>query len=336
MELTRRGWATLALIAATITMAWLFGARALNAVVAPLIVAILAGAIQIRLAREPTVDRSQPRAGFPGETREVSLEVQGSTGTVLDGRDRLGEGLTSGDATFAGTTPLAHTHEVTLQSRGRRRLGPTTVAVRDVLGLVRAEYETGGTATILVYPHVVSVARSDSLTGVVSQKRTAVRQEFDRVREYVPGDPLRDINWKASAKRLPDLVLTEFADRRNAGRVTVAGGGDPDQIDTVASAVASIGLFLMDNGLQVGIAVPDGRLEPGRSERHRTAMLELLAETGAGRPEQSRDADVLVDGHEGDVTVRIDGQAVPWSVVAGLDDDQRFRSIAYDRGGAVA
>ncbi|CCQ34409.1 penicillin-binding protein 1A [Halorhabdus tiamatea SARL4B] len=310
MRLTTRGRVTLAVAVAAVVMAWLFGARSLNAVAVPAVVAVVAAVAQVRLADQPSAERSNLPAGFPDETREVTVSITGSRGTIVEATDPHPAGLSSTDNTVSGSLPTTHTYELTLTERGKHEVGPLAVTLRDVFGLVTHEVTVGDPTNVLVYPAIHDVGGSTVLTAELERARRPERQEIDQLREYVPGDRLRDIDWKSSAKRLPDLIVTEFVGREVTGAIRIAVSADRDTADATASAVASVALFFARAGLEVGVHTPDGALEPAQGVAHRTELLGLLAETGAGTVSEQTwaDADVRVAGEDGTVTLDVDGR----------------------------
>jgi len=328
MRVTRRGRATVGVAIAAFVMAWLFGARSLNAVAVPALVALVAALAQIRVADAPSVDRSNPHAGFPGETRDVTVEVTGSRGTIVQARDTLAPGLVSSDNAVSGSVPLTHTYEMAFRSRGRHAIGPLSVRLRDVFGLVTHEIEVGEPTPVLVYPEIHDVTGSSVLAAKLERSRRPARQEIDELREYVPGDPLRDIDWKSSAKRLPDLVVTEFVGREATGTITIAASADRTTDDGMASATGSVALFFLDAGLEVGVTAPGGHRAPARGETHRSDLLGLLAETGPGTVDDRAwaDADVRVVGEDGTVTIDVDGRELTFEAVRAAADRDRSRS----------
>ncbi|WP_136688786.1 DUF58 domain-containing protein [Halorhabdus amylolytica] len=320
MRLTRRGWATIGAAVIAVLMAWTFGSRALNAVAVTAVIAFAVGAVQLRSVEVPSIERSTPESGFPGETRTISIDVNGTRGTIVRGHDAIPDGLASVGNGFEGTIPVGTTYEVTLTERGRHTIGPATVRQSDALGLMERTDRIEETS-ILVYPAVYDVAGSETLATVVDRAGTSERQEIDRLREYVPGDPLRDIAWKASAKRLPEFVVVEFAGQGTTGTAELAVTATRERIDDAASAAASVVLFLLDTGLEVGITVPDGRLEPGSGRRHRGEVLRLLAETGSGTIAEHTwaDADVRIVGEDDAVTVDTGAHTVAFETVRAGD-----------------
>jgi len=330
MRLTRRGIAVAAGATLGIVLAGLFGARSLNAVVAPALVALAAGAVQVYRAGEPEVERTALTPGFPGDERTVQLRV------TTDGPTRLVEttdsGLRPGRIVREVAGDAVVDYELELVSRGLHRVGPVETTVTDALGLVAADYRFSTHEEVLVYPQVLPVTDPGAFAGLVDAVGTPDRQTFDRVREYQSGDALRDVSWKASAKQPApeDLVVVEFA-ATDEGTVTVAAEGTvtvaaegTDDVDAVATAAASVSAFLLDADLDVGVVVPDGRLDAGAGERHREAILGLLGRTGGGRLGGSDvdDADVQVRERSDDtVVVDVRGREVRFDDVV---DDRTF------------
>jgi uncharacterized protein (DUF58 family) len=308
MNLTRRGYAALAVAAGAFLFAWAGDpdrARALNAIAAPVLAAVLAGAVTVRRADAPTVERTAPTRGFPRERRTVELTVDGDgVATITDG---IGEGL-SGSATFERTLPATVSYEVTYEERGVHSLGTTSVRVRDVLGLVEEQYQISDQTQVLVYPHVYTVANAGSVLRTLGPERND-RSEFDRLREYVPGDSLRDVHWKTSAKH-DDLLVTEFTDPMDEAAVSLAASCAPGYADEMATAAATLFIAAVRAGLSADLGVPGGHLAQGHGETHKQHALELLARTGSGAVSEARwgDADVRIHAAASGTTVTIDDQ----------------------------
>lgn len=303
MRLTRRGWGVLAVAVVGFLLAAGFGPRSLNAVVAPAAVALVADAFVVGRRPTPTVSRHLPAPGFPGEVRTVGLDVdcRGPHRVV----ESTGKGLAPRDATARvdgrGTVEI----DVELLARGERWLGPTLVTTRGPLGLVADETRVADRTAVLVYPRVGSVVPNPALAGLVQRFGATDRDAFDGLREYTPGDPLRDVHWSSTAKRPPgELVVTEFTGQQEES-VTLVAQGDAGHADEMAAAAASLALHVLDAGLAVEVVAPDGRVPEGRGELQRERVLGLLARTSGGRVADRAGADLDVfAGREG-VTVRV-------------------------------
>ncbi|MFW5939409.1 MAG: DUF58 domain-containing protein [Halolamina sp.] len=340
--LTRRGRAVVGVGALSLLFASTFGARSLNAVVAPAAVALLAGYLQVARTPALTVTRSRPADAHVGERRSADLSFARADGDAIsrsvlgDVIERVGDGLrplpagetqtvterADGDAeirieTAVGTEPLSY--ELAFEHRGRHAIGPARIEVTDAFGLFAREIELQGTETTLVYPRIRRLNRIGrrSLGRLEEFSRADQRGEFEELREYVPGDPLRDIHWKTTAKR-DEIVVTEFAAETRVEAVSVAAGANADGADAMAEATASIVLGLVRDGVPVDLSLPRGDLRVGPEYGGERALLRTLATVEAG-PIHPPDADVVIKGTADDATVDVRGQHHRFSELVGDD-----------------
>jgi uncharacterized protein (DUF58 family) len=316
MKLTRRGWAVVGVVVVGTAMAALFGARALNAVVFPCVVALIAALVQVRRLDPPTVERTLPANGFPGDSGTVTLRFETDSPFTATVRDSLPPGV-DGDATAettVGTEPLSY--DVTYRHRGRHTVGPVSFVARDVLGLATRHLSAAATDDLLVYPRVRELtgrARRD-LVSLHDTVGSNDRDEFDRLRQYVRGDSLRDVHWKSSAKREDlDLVVKEFTADDRSRTVEVALSAARGRADEMAEAGATVVLALLYAGVPVSLATPGGRL--GVAPGDRTRVLEHLASVGHGDPETGNEAaspTVEVRATRDGTRVQLGGETSPY------------------------
>jgi uncharacterized protein (DUF58 family) len=331
MRLTRRGWAVAGIGVGAEAMALAFGARALNAIVAPAVVAFVVGFVVLARRDTPTLTRQRPGPGFPGERRTVRLRVTADGPAAI--RDELPEGLRAiGTPTVSRASDGEASYEIRYRSRGEHRIGPARVVERDPLGVLARETTVAELTPVLVYPEVVAIDPTRAFAALVETTGSPERQAFDRLREYVPGDALRDVDWKASAKRADDeLVVTEYADEDATG-ITLVAAGEPGHGDAMAGAAASIAAYLEANDLSVTLVTPTAELPEGRGDEHRDELLELLARVPAGRTAEHPDADVHVFADADGVTVTVRGSTVSFDALR--DDGAGTGLVAPDAGGA--
>lgn len=316
MRPTRRGFVVFAVALLAIGHGAVFGQRALNFVAAPALAALAVGAIQCWRARPPSVDRSTLRPGFPGDTRSETVEVDGSGVATL--RESLPDGL-EGEAVDR-TVSLPHTfdRDLTLRERGVYELGPLSVAQRDALGLFVRPADGGPAGEAVVYPELYALDRSGVLGALLGEERHTAGQSFDRLREYEPGDPLRRIHWKSTAKH-DDLLVVEYDPAQRTDPIHVVVDGPVSLADELAAAAASLTFVALDAGLEVSLTLPDEQVSDGRGANHRENVLRVLARTGDGAAWGDRAesqhlsaavhdaADVLIRGRGGTVTVDVGG-----------------------------
>lgn len=317
MGLTRRGWTAVAVVVLSVGLAWSFGERSLNAVAAPTVAALVVAAVSIRRADPPTVTVEDPRAGFPGETRTISVTVEGEG--IARIRQSVPAGLSGQAVDVTGPLPRSFDHAVTLDARGVYELGPPEVRQRDPLGLLERRVPTETTAQLVVYPQVY-VLSDPTLGGVLADPMTAERQEFDRLREYVSGDPLKNVHWKSSAK-YDEFLVMEFAPTERTETLRIAAEAEPGGADRMAGAAATLADAALAVDLKVELLVPDGHLPAGTGETHRENVMRLLATTGHGSVDGTdlAEADVAID-------------AGPRSTVVGLPEGpQPFDALVTGR-----
>ena len=321
---TRRGYATLAVAVVAVLLAAQAGARSLNAVAAPALLALAYGWVTLRRRREPTATRRKPAPGFPGETREVSLRIDAAGRTTVT--DAVGDGLSYVADTADEYDAGADGYRIELTARGARTLGPATVTETDAFGLLARPTETAGETEVIVYPAVEPVAPNRTFRGLVEQAGSPDRDAFDSLRKYVPGDPLRDVHWKSSAKRAPgDLVVARFATEEE-GAVTIAAEAAAGYADAMASAAASIAVYLLDVDLGVEVVASNGRTERGRGDDTRDELLELLARTPDGNLGPNVEADVRVVADANGVTIHTQGRSFPFEELLGDTDVEDART----------
>ena len=88
--------------------------------------------------------------------------------------------------------------------RGEYEVGVKEIVVTDFFGLFRLHYTVTGTVKALVVPRVVKVSELKGISDIIALlQREALRMntEYDVLtRDYVSGDALKQIHWKAAAR----------------------------------------------------------------------------------------------------------------------------------------
>ncbi len=88
--------------------------------------------------------------------------------------------------------------------RGEYEVGVKEIILTDFLKLFRFKYKVRGTIKALVYPRIIHKQELESIKDIVNmsfQDTFVYQTEPDVVtREYIPGDAMKYIHWKVSAK----------------------------------------------------------------------------------------------------------------------------------------
>ncbi|RZL14624.1 MAG: DUF58 domain-containing protein, partial [Pedobacter sp.] len=106
--------------------------------------------------------------------------------------------------------------------RGAYGFGILRLFVSSPLGIVRRRYDQGAPVTLPVYPsflklrlyELMAVSNDLSEFGIKKIRKVGHSMEFDQVKNYVSGDDVRTINWKATARK-GDLMINAFIDERS-------------------------------------------------------------------------------------------------------------------------
>ena len=136
----------------------------------------------------------------------------------------------------------------------------------------------------------VVLSRLPSRLGEHPARAAGEGAEFFGVREFVPGDRQRRINWPATT-RLGRLHLSTFAVERTQHVVVIADEtsdvGEPgsSSLDLVLRGAAGTISRYLSGRDRVGLIIFAGRLNwigPGQGERHFHRLLELMMSTPGG------------------------------------------------------
>jgi len=178
---------------------------------------------------------------YEGEIGAVDVTVDD---TELDKRWMLqaGRGVEPASATGAGGA--AARFEFTVPRWGRRQLGSVTLVLHDRwrLSEARAVLELPG---VDCYPHPamqrtrVVLSKLPNRLGEHAARVAGEGTEFTGVREYVPGDRQRAINWPATTRR-GRLQVNTFAAERSQDIVLVVDA--TSDVGTPGSSALDLGL----------------------------------------------------------------------------------------------
>ncbi len=222
MRLTRRGVCTLVVAALLVALGLVaghpllltLGAIAVGAVVAAF--AVAGRRPRVDVIRELFRDRVERggKAGItlrvhnPGTRRQAGFIAVDRVGTFT---------LTVAVRSLAAGAEQSYLNELPTGRRGKHEVGPLSLRRADALGLGRSELFLGDTKTLWVYPRthpVRSVAGSLPLhhhDGAATETSPRGSLDVREVRAYVPGDEVRHLHWKATA-RTGQLMIRDYAD----------------------------------------------------------------------------------------------------------------------------
>ena len=106
--------------------------------------------------------------------------------------------------------------------RGEYYFGNIHLFITSQLGLVSHRFTTQAAETIHIYPAFMQLHKYELLSNATIQRETGSSRmrkigqsmEFEQIKEYVSGDDIRTLNWKASARK-GALMVNNFMDERS-------------------------------------------------------------------------------------------------------------------------
>lgn len=106
--------------------------------------------------------------------------------------------------------------------RGEYSFGAVNVYVKSPIRLLQRRFQFSQDRMVAVYPSFLQMrayelmAISNRLTelGIKKIRRIGQSQEFEQIRQYVQGDDVRSINWKATARR-NDLMVNAYQEEKS-------------------------------------------------------------------------------------------------------------------------
>ena len=161
-----------------------------------------------------------------------------------------------------------HLYHVRPLRRGDYQFGDLTLRWLGPLGLILRQAKVDAKEPVKVYPNLLDVRRYDLLLrrnrlqemGLRTTRQFGEGTEFERLREYLPDDEYRRINWKATArKNFP--VTTEYQTERSqqviavldVGRMMQSPVADIAKLDYVVNAVLLLTYVATGKGDRVGL-----------------------------------------------------------------------------------
>lgn len=252
---TLRGWLSLLFGVVTIVAGRLFGLAELYIIgTALLAIAIIATAVAVmrplRLAVGRTVNPPRLHVGAVGRV-EIAIrngssktpvmrltdQVQGTSGAQL-----LVSPLKADEVTRAA-------YRLPTERRGLVNVGPADFEAIDPFGLATRRFRAESVGQLVVYPEIFPLPPAPP--SPATERRSTLdspeflggrSEEFHALRNYVPGDDIRRINWGASARHDDLIVREDEAPTQNHLTVLLDNASFDSEIavDRAASVAGSI------------------------------------------------------------------------------------------------
>ncbi|GEL17197.1 DUF58 domain-containing protein [Pseudonocardia asaccharolytica] len=262
----------------------------------PLLALLLTARVRRSVRVERTIAPDRVPVGTPAE---VSIELAG--GPLL-ATLRVADAVPDSAGPLPGSPPRFAVHRLPVRTgirlsyplrpvlRGSHRIGPLVGRVNDPLGLAEFPRELRPAEQLLVLPAIVGLrGMPPALGGRENTPGPAVARHHGHgapeamIRPYRPGDELRRVHWRSTARHDELMVRLEEPPRR--GQITVLldrrdaahrGRGAESSLEFAVSLAASICAHLTSRGEPVTLVTEDG-LQPVGADAGLDPMLDALA-----------------------------------------------------------
>src|SRR5258706_1229662 len=234
-----------------------------------------------------------------GERLDVEITLRAKRGVstfVLEERipDKLGTPVRVPIARLGAGKEVTHHYSLRCARRGAYQVGPLVAVAADPLGLSRRETVVAEPFELLVHPSVELVSDrpltrqfEDPPIRPPVSKPWPSGLEFYGMREYVPGDDLRRVVWRASARTGQTMVreagqgvtdqITIVVDTNRTFHKRDAEGLS-ESFEHGVRAAASLGVRHLREGYEVRLLANDGWITRAqRGAGQQLALLDSLA-----------------------------------------------------------
>ncbi|WP_231916245.1 DUF58 domain-containing protein [Microbacterium karelineae] len=319
------GW----ILTASAVVLWILGAAMgwWEVIVAAAVITATIGVCLLfligRTAYDVTLDLTRTRV-VVGE-RAVGAFTVANPGerALLPSRVVLPVGSARGTFSVGRLAPGEQNEELFAIPTTRRTIlsvGPVSIVRGDPLGLFERNTSRDEPVDLFVHPKTVGFAGESlgfvrDLEGMVSRDLTRDDIAFHALSEYQPGDDLRHVHWRSTARTGTLMVRTYEQTRRSHFVIGLSTNraeyGDEDEFELGVSIAGSLGLRALRDASHVDVMIPQRTLNArtprilldslsgiGQTAPRSGGTAELSAQVGQAAPAAS--VVVLVSGRRVD------------------------------------
>lgn len=159
--------------------------------------------------------------------------------------------------------------------RGEYEFGNLILYVRSGLGLVMRRHDVDAGITIPVFPSFMQLRKYELLSQTTIQsehgnkrmRKIGHSMEFEQIKEYVRGDDIRTINWKATARKT-NLMVNNYTDEKSQqvyciidkGRLMKMPFGELSLLDYAINSTLVLSNVCLQKQDRVGLITFDNKM----------------------------------------------------------------------------
>ena len=178
--------------------------------------------------------------------------------------------------------------------RGIYSFGALNIFASSPIGLLAKKYTFDKSKEVPVYPSFLQLRKYDLIAftnrlfeyGLKKIRRIGNTMEFEQIKEYIQGDDIRNINWKATAKR-NQLMVNQFQDEKSQpiysvidkGRVMKMPFDELSLLDYAINATLVISNIALKKNDKAGMFSFSNTIENRVASERRSSQMNLILET---------------------------------------------------------
>ncbi|WP_294321764.1 DUF58 domain-containing protein [uncultured Chryseobacterium sp.] len=179
------------------------------------------------------------------------------------------------------------------KERGEYNFGSLNVYISSPLGLVSKRFSFQKDATLATYPSFIHLRKyelmalqSEFLLGGIKRIRKLGHTiEFEQIKDYVPGDDIRTINWKATSKT-NRLMVNQFQDEKSQrifmlidkGRTMKMPFNGLSLLDYSINATMALSHIILKKGDRAGMMTFSKKTENKVAAENKSGQLRKISE----------------------------------------------------------
>ena len=178
-------------------------------------------------------------------------------------------------------------------TRGEYYFGNLNIYISSPLRLVSRRFTFDKDEMVPTYPSFIQLRKFDLMAfsnslfqyGVKKVRRIGHTMEFEQIKEYIAGDDIRTLNWKATAKK-NSLMVNQFQDEKSQnvylvidkGRTMKMPFNEMSLLDYAINATLVLSNVILKKQDKAGIFSFSKKVENRVVAEKRTAQMQLILE----------------------------------------------------------
>ena len=178
------------------------------------------------------------------------------------------------------------------KERGEYSFGALNVYVSSPLGFVAKRFRFQKDAMLVAYPSFIHLRKYELMAlqnefllgGIKKIRKIGHTIEFEQIKEYVPGDDIRTINWKATSK-VNRLMVNQFQEEKaqrvfmiiDKGRTMKMPFNGLSLLDYSINATMALSHIILKKGDRAGMMTFSKKAENKVAADHKSGQLRKIS-----------------------------------------------------------